>query len=199
VIPGKYDMSIWLEERFTGRGPPEEIGGYSGTIEVPEIPGGRTDEPLDLGNLVLYLAAQPLQAGDVAPVFEAKDVGGANIRLADHRGRFVLLCFWQPVHDPELDRLRELYQTYAGAGKLQILGLVGGDTLEEVRKYLRDKKIKWPQIYVGAGWDHEIAKAYRMPGIPYLLLVDPEGKIVATRLRGEKLRQAVKAALDQAP
>jgi len=198
VIPGKYDMSVWLEERLTGRGPPEEIGGYNGTVEVPPIPGGRTEEPLDLGDLVLHLSARPLEAGTVAPPFEANDVDGRKVRLADYRGRFVLLSFWQPVSDPELDRLKELYQTYAGTGRLQIIGLAGGDTLAEVRSHIQEKKIEWPQIYLGATWDHALAREYRMPGNPYLLLVDPEGKLAATRLRGEKLTQAVRAALGPA-
>jgi len=35
VIPGTYRLTIWLEERFTGQGRPEEIGTYNGTVEVP--------------------------------------------------------------------------------------------------------------------------------------------------------------------
>jgi len=69
--------------------------------------------------------------------------------------------------------------------------------LKEVQNYLQEKTIEWPQIYVGANWDDDIAKRYRMPGNPYLLLVDPEGKIVATELRGQKLTEAVEKAIRQ--
>jgi len=193
VIGGKYKMTVYLEEEPTREGRPEEIGGYSGTIEVPPMAQAYTDEPLDLGNLVLKMR-KPLHVGDVAPLFEAKTLDGKDIRLIDHRGKFVLLSFWAPEYDPELNRLKELYTTYGATGKFQIIGLGGNDTLEEVKKYVAQHKIEWPEIYFGQKWDEGIAGQYG----PYILLVDPEGKIIATWLRGEKLTNTVREAMRDA-
>lgn len=195
VIPGRYDLTVWLEERFTGQGRPQEIGAYNGTIEVPAIPGGRTEEPLDLGNLTVSMRKPPLQAGEMAPLFEAKTLDGKDLRLSDSRGKFVLLSFWQPVYDPELGRLQELYESYGRTGRLQIIGLGGWDTPEEVRKYVAEHKTEWPQIYVGTDVSAGIAGQYGLPGVPYLLLLNPEGKIVTTELRGEKLTETVRKTL----
>ena len=119
-------------------------------MEVPAIPGGRTEEPLDLGNLTVAMHNPPLHAGDTAPLFEAKSLDGKDVRLSDYRGRFVLLSFWQPVSHPELDRLKDLYKTYGGTGKLQIIGLGDSDTLEEVKKHVAEHQIEWPEVYFGA-------------------------------------------------
>jgi peroxiredoxin len=197
VIAGKYEFTVWLEERLTGQGRPEEIGAYYGTVEVPPMTAAYMDEPLDLGNLTLGMHKPPLHVGDMAPLFETKTLDGKDIRLADYRGKFVLLSFWQPQSHPELDRLKELHKTYGSTGKLQIIGLGGSDTLAEVERYVAEHQIEWPEIYSGEKWDEGIAGQYGLPGLPYILLIDPEGKIVATWLRGEKLTQTLKDALDK--
>jgi beta-lactamase regulating signal transducer with metallopeptidase domain len=194
VIAGKYDLTVWIEERITGAGRPEEIGSYDGTIEVPPMTGGQSDEPLDLGELVLAIH-EPLRVGDMAPLFEAKTLDGRDLRLIDYRGKFVLLSFWQPVSHPEIDRLRELYDTYKPGGRLKIIGLAGHDTLGEVRKYLKENPVPWPQVYIGQELKSGIAKDYCLPGLPWIFLVGPDGKILATSLRGDKLESLVHDSL----
>jgi len=195
VIPGKYNFTVWLEERFRGSDRPEEIGGYNGTAEVPPLARAYTDEPLDLGDLTLKMRSPPLHVGDMAPLFEAKTLDGKDIRLIDYRGRFVLLSFWQPSFHPELERLQELYQTYGDTGQLAIIDFGGWDTLAEVRSYIDQHKIEWPQVYLGEDPDSDLHKQYGNPVASYLLLVDPQGKIVATWLRGKKLTEAVEKAI----
>jgi len=191
VIPGKYTFTVWLEERNSHEGP-AEFGGYSGTVEVPPMEEAYSDEPLDVGDLVLRLR-RPLHVGDTAPTFEAKTLDGKDIRLIDYRGRFVLLNFWSPVFNPELDRLKELHATYSRTSQLQIIGLGGTDTLDEVRKYVEEHDIEWPEIYFGPDWDAELLR--QLGGQMQILLIDPDGKIVATWLREEKLTDTVREAL----
>ncbi len=194
VIAGEYDLTVWIEERLTGQGRPEEIADYDGTIEVPEIPGGRSDEPLDLSKLELTMH-NPLRVGDIAPLFEAKTINGENLRLIDYRGKFVLLSFWQPVFHPELQQLKELYDTYSSKGRLEIIGLGGSDTLEEVKNYVKENTIPWPQIYTGEEFKSGIAKDYGGYGV---FLIDPNGRVVAKNLRDEKLMSTVIETLNTA-
>ena len=195
VIPGTYDMTVWLEERMTGQGRPEEIGSYYRTVEVPEIPGHYSDEPLDLGELMLKMR-HPLHVGDMAPLFEAKTLDGNDVRLIDYRGRYVLLSFWSPVFHPELDRLKELHESYKDTGRLQIIGLGGTDTADEVTAYIDEHRIEWPQIYFGGDWDAGLLQ--QLGGQMQILLIDPDGKIIATWLRGEELTNSVRDALGKA-
>ena len=72
VLPGTYQLSINLTEPGADQfrsGPP--IGNLTRDVTVADIPGGVTDEPLDLGVLALQLKAD-LKVGDVAPAFEVK-------------------------------------------------------------------------------------------------------------------------------
>jgi peroxiredoxin len=183
-------MTVYLEEKSTGQGRQEEIGGYTSIVEVPPMAQAYSEEPLDVGDLVPKMR-KPLHAGDMAPLFEARTLDGQDIHLVDYRGKFVLLTFWAPEYDPELDRLKELHKTHGDTGKFQIIGLGGADTLEEVKSYVTENKIEWPVIYFGEKWDEGIAAQYG----PYILLIDPVGKIVATWLRAEKLTNTVRDAM----
>ncbi|MEN6335742.1 MAG: M56 family metallopeptidase [Phycisphaerales bacterium] len=194
VISGEYDLVVSLEEQLPGQGPPEEIGLYRGAVKVPAMTESYTEEPLDLGDLTLSVR-NPLHVGDPAPLFEARSVDGNDIRLIDCRGKFVLLSFWCPSYHPELDVLKRLHTIYADTGKLWIIGF-GSDTPEEIGKYATEQRIEWPEICIGTNWDEGIAEEYRLAGVPYIVLVDPEGKIAATRLRGEELTKTVREAID---
>ena len=96
-----------------------------------------------------------------------------------------------------MERLKELYQTYGGTGKLAIIDFGGWDTLAEVQSYIEQHGIEWPEIYLGEKPDSDLVKQYGNPVASYILLVNPEGKIVATWLRGAKLTQTIKDALDK--
>ncbi|MHC4627479.1 MAG: carboxypeptidase regulatory-like domain-containing protein, partial [Planctomycetota bacterium] len=195
VIAGRYSFTVWIEERLSGQGRPEEIGSYYGSIKVPEMAGGRSDEPLDLGELELSMR-EPVRVGDAAPLFEARTLDGERVKLSDYRGRFVLLSFWQPVFHPELERLKILAAGYNAVGRLEIIGLGGNDTLEEVKRYVEENDIPWPQIFVGEELGSGIAEDYGIPGMPAIFLVGPDGRIVAKDLRGEKLSSTVLEALE---
>lgn len=194
VIPGTYDLTVWLEEPFSSQGPPEEIGGYHGTVEVPEMAEARSDEPLDLGELTLRMK-NPVHIGDTAAAFQAKTLENQDIHLADYRGQYVLLCFWSPTFDPELDRLKELYADYEGTGQLQIIGLGGADTLAEVRSHVSEHEIEWPQIYFGPDWNARLLSD--LGGQMQIMLIDPKGKIVATWLREDKLTDTVRQTVGE--
>ena len=83
VIAGTYDLTVWLEERDTGKGPPKEFASYYGTIEVAPIPGGRSDEPLDLGTLELALVEKtsPDKTDSTQPKFSATLPSGVAVEL----------------------------------------------------------------------------------------------------------------------
>jgi peroxiredoxin len=170
---------------------------YRGTIEVPAMTETYTDRPLDLGILTLDVYG----VGDLAPLFEAKAVDGKLIRLIDYRGKFVLLRFW--TADPDfqwfsaLDRYQELHETYGRKGVLQIIGVNQVESLNTVKKYVAEHKIEWPEIQSEASWEEGIFGQYHVPYVFYNVLVDPDGKVVATNLHKERLTNTVHDALER--
>ena len=53
----------------------------------------------------------------------------------------------------------------------------------------------WAQYFDGQGWQNKLARQYGVESIPFTILVGPDGKIIATNLRGEALSAAVEKAL----
>jgi hypothetical protein len=49
--------------------------------------------------------------------------------------------------------------------------------------------MSWPdQVNEQLGWKSQLPQLYQFDGIPYTVLVNPEGKIIGTNLRGQKLQ-----------
>jgi len=82
VIAGKYGMTVSIE-RLPAGGPAEEIAGYHGTIEVPAIAGGRSDEPMDLGTLDLHIVDEepPAETASPQPAYSAELANGVTVEL----------------------------------------------------------------------------------------------------------------------
>jgi peroxiredoxin len=192
VIPGQYDLRVHFLEGNIASGP---FAGYRGTIDVPVTTRTPTDQPFDLGTLTLDMRG----LGEMAPLFEAKALDGKPIRLIDYRDKFVLLSFWTPGLYHDLNRLKELHKMYGARGDFHIIGFGAWNTLGAVSEYVAEHQIEWPEIYLGEPLDKGIARSYHWIGLPYIVLVDPQGKISAVWLEEEKLTNAVREALESHP
>ena len=201
VIPGRYSFTVFIETP-PGQRPFGEIGSYNGTMAVPPMPENRSDQPLDLGQLELTMHNyNSLDVGDAAPLFTARTLEGRSISLSEYRGKYVLLSFWTTTFHPELDMLKELHNTYAKHSEFAILGFGANDTLEEVKKYVKETNIPWPQVFVGEIYQRDkihspIARDYAPQRLPRIILIGPDGKILAEGLREDKLRSVVQETLD---
>jgi thiol-disulfide isomerase/thioredoxin len=124
-------------------------------------------------------------------------LAGTQYHISAHRGRVVLVDFWATWCPPcrsELPRLKSLYERYHEEG-LDIIGVSLDKTRDELSAFVQKKQIPWPQIFPDdpgeQGWENPLLQRYTVSSIPYTLVVDRNGKIVASGLVGEKLEDAI--------
>ncbi len=198
VPAGTYQLSIQVHESGgEKRGVGELLGSASHDFTVPEMPGGRSDELLDIGSLELKLAVR-LKVGDAAPAFEIKTIDGKPLRLADYRGKYVLLDFWATWCGPcrgETPHLKAVQDAFGKDDRFAMVGLSLDEKPEEPRKYASDCDLHWPQGFLGEWSKSDVPDHYGVRGIPSIWLIGPDGKVVAKDLRGERIKDTVAKAL----
>ena len=116
-----------------------------------------------------------------APEFSLTDANGAAVRLADYRGRVVMLNFWATWCTGckvELPWLSEFQQRYESRGLVSIGLSLDDEGWSAIRPYLAEHPVAFP--VVAADWN--VAGEYAVAGLPLTLLVDRQGRIAASHL-----------------
>jgi len=201
VQAGTYQLSIRVYEAAEGGIGrwARLIGSVSREVVVPEMPGGRSDEPLDLGNLQLQIMNR-LEIGDAAPPFEVKMLDGKPLRLADYRGKFVLLDFWATWCGPclgEIPHLKAVWDAFGKDERFVMISLSLDQSVEPVKKMVAAKKMSWLHGFLGEWSQTDLPNKYSVEGIPSIFLIGPDGRLIATNLRGPAIKEAVGKALSE--
>ena len=144
-------------------------------------------------------ASKFLAVGVVAPDFTLPDTNGVPVSLSSFRGKVVVVDFWASWCRPcrqENPNMVRLYKDFHDKG-FEILGVsLDGDRTSWMDAIHKDG-LYWTQVSDLKRWQCAAAQQYRVTGIPFTVLIDRDGKIVAKGLRGNELRQKVQSLLDK--
>ncbi len=127
--------------------------------------------------------------GQEAPDIKALTPDGKELSLSQFKGKYVLIDFWASWCGPcrkEMPNVVQAYAKYKNKG-FEIFGVSLDKDKGAWEEAIKKDGITWPQVSDLKYWDSEAAKMYGVQGIPYTLLLDKEGKIIAKNLRGEEL------------
>ncbi len=135
-----------------------------------------------------------LAIGKEAPIFEFPNADGKMVNLKEFRGKYLVVDFWASWCGPcrsEIPHMKDLYETYKNKD-VEFLSVSIDKSKNAWKKAMHQENMAWPQLQApGAGKD--IMKEYQFSGIPYIILLDKEGKIVAKQLRSESLKKQLES------
>lgn len=146
---------------------------------------------------MLPIMKRSAEGEEIAHLLQS-DTSGRKISLASFKGKYVLVDFWASWCGPcraENPNLLKAYDTYKSKG-FTVIGISLDADANKWKKAIEEDRLPWTQLSDLKGRENEIAQYYNVRGIPWNILVDRDGRIVAKNLRGfglqEKLAELIK-------
>ena len=140
------------------------------------------------GQMIAQYKAKP-HVGGTAPDITMADTSGKSFSLSMLRGKYVLVDFWASWCGPcrgENPNVVKAYNTYKDKN-FTVLGVSLDKDKASWIKAINDDHLTWYHISDLKQWSSAAVGLYGFDGIPYNVLVDPQGKIIGDNLRGEAL------------
>jgi len=203
VTPGKWWMVADLSRVPKEGGEDTAYATFGREVVVPEIPGGRSDVPLDLGDLKPVIVHTP-QVGEDAPPLAVETVDGSTFNLAEHRGQYVLLDFEALFRTEETNAsVESVWKAYGGDKRFAVLTLqvppTGGTYLYFNEQnwnsgwpLARLEKVPWYELRsMRAGFGLQCDFVRNDHSLPAIFLIGPDGKFVGSRLKGDEIAAVV--------
>lgn len=141
--------------------------------------------------------AQMLRRGNMAPEITLPLASGQSFSLSSLKGSLVLIDFWASWCAPcvkEQPELKALYHRYTAGVKdhrFEILGVSLDKNRADWENAIRQQGNTWPQVSDLKFWRSQTAKDYAVDELPFNVLIDEKGRIIAINRHGKTLKKII--------
>jgi len=137
-------------------------------------------------------SVNPIAIDSIAPDFQLKDNNGNFVQLSQFKRKYVFIDFWASWCIPcrkQFPNIKSIYSEI-DKSKVEFLSVSIDDDIDRWKKAIKkDELIAWPQLIDNQGL---VKSDYLIESIPFNLILDPKGKIVAIDVRPDKIADFVK-------
>ena len=197
---------------FIKKHPASCVGGYiiySATFDWPKIPEyeemyNALSEQVKKGKFGVLAdekvnSIRGVTIGYPAINFTLQDMNGKNVSLSSFKGKYVLVDFWASWCGPcrgENPAVVAAYQKYKDKG-FDILGVSLDQNKDKWKQAIEKDNLTWTHVSDLKGWQSDVAHKYSVTSIPFNVLLDKDGKILAKALRGAALEAELAKIFDK--
>jgi thiol-disulfide isomerase/thioredoxin len=115
--------------------------------------------------------------------FSGQGLTGGAVELAKFKGKVVLIQYWATWCEPakaDMPMLKELVGKYGKS--FAVIGVNLDENAEDLKAYLAENPLPWPQIHEKGGLDSRPANILGILTLPTTILVDQQGKVISRNI-----------------